>query len=142
MRSALAVLLLSLTACGSAVPAPAVSDGGGDEPRVASDAASTGALHVAWTLQYSNGTGTDCITAGANNVEMDVNTVAQTLAASITYYCVDMNETMNDLAPGDYLVELRLLSGGTLKASASRAATVTAGAIADAGVFAFVVPSP
>ena len=154
VKTAPALLVLFIAGCGSAAAsspgADAGNEAGGTDDAGPSDGggssdggATTGTLHIAWTLQLGNGSATDCITANTRNIEVDVKTAAAVPVVSNTYYCVDMGETFTGLAPGTYLVELRLLDDtNSVTATAGAAVSVAAGAVVSATPLTLVLPGP
>jgi hypothetical protein len=116
-----------------------VTDSGSGDASLA-DARATGSIHVAWVLKRADGTPTDCITASTNDIEVAVTSSSPVEAVSNTYYCVDMAETIGDLPPGDYAIELRLFdSSNRVTASATGAAKVSTAGVADAGTLTLVL---
>jgi hypothetical protein len=93
----------------------------------------TGSVHVAWVIESSGGSPTDCVSANTNNIEIAITKPSQVQAFTSFNYCVDMHETFGGIATGDYSIQLSLFSGGNVVATATANATVTAGGVADAG---------
>lgn len=132
-----------LAGCGSQAGVSPVGDAA-SEAGNSPDGAPTGSIHVAWTLQRSDGSATDCIAAQTSNIELDVSTTGLVRVFRSTNYCVDMAETVPGLPPGSYVVGLGLYdaTNSIVATAGSGAVSVTAGAVADAGSLTLVLPGP
>jgi hypothetical protein len=108
-----------------------------------SDGVMDGAIHVAWVLENAASTPTDCISAQTSDIEVDITNASHIRVLSSTYYCVDMAETLEGFAPGDYSIQLSLFDNtNSVAAIATGTVTVMADGVANAGTLTLMLARP
>ena len=147
-----AVVLLALAGCGGGghhgTGVDATADAAGHDgvvDELSWDGGGTdGAIHVAWVLESAGGAPIDCISADTTNIEIAFTNASQIQALWSANYCVDMQETFGGLAPGDYSIQLSLLSNSdrSIVAGAMGTATVMPDRVAEAGTLTLRLPGP